>query len=84
MSTNADKKFHLHIAESGILDVSSTKAVPAFRIQARISYYEKSSDGTMIGKKQTLDTTKGDLIAEIEIWEEEPKSSNTLKNKGSA
>jgi len=77
-------KFHLHVAANGLLEVSSAKSIPAFRTQVRVTYYEKSGDGKMIGRKQTLDSTKGDLIAEIEMWEEEPKSSNTLKSKGSA
>ena len=80
-----EEKFHLHVAANGVLEVSSAKSVPAWKLQVRVSYYEKSSDGTMIGRKQTLDTTKGDLIAEIEMWEEKPKpeSLSSLESEGS-
>jgi hypothetical protein len=64
-------KFKLHLKSEGWLEVTlPLKNVSASQIQVRVSYYERSSDGKMIGQKQTLDTTKGDLIAEIEMWEQ--------------
>jgi hypothetical protein len=78
-------KFHLHVAVDGVLEVSSTKSLPAWLTQVRIIYYLKNPEGHPLPlEKKVLDSTKGDFIAEIEMWEEEPKSSNTLKSEGSA